>query len=113
VIDVLFLMYSQDLRSARSNGPFVPDNGGFRLRQRGTFPSFTQDFSAKILCKRVISSALPEANRAGCPDRHLVWNRPRNACYSLLLGTSYAVVDPVRASTLPEAEAPMSGFVPA
>jgi len=26
------------------------------------------------------SSALPEANRVSCPDRHLVWNRPRNAC---------------------------------
>jgi len=26
------------------------------------------------------SSTLPEANRAGCPGRRLVWNRPRKSC---------------------------------
>jgi hypothetical protein len=30
--------------------------------------------------KDLESSALPEANRAGCPDRRLVWNRRRNSC---------------------------------
>jgi len=30
----------------------------------------------------MVSSTLPEANRAGGPGRCLVWNRPRNSCYS-------------------------------
>gem|GEM_PF-2147878 len=37
---------------------------------------FVQIFQEKDL----VTSALPEANRAGCPDRHLVGNRSRNAC---------------------------------
>ncbi len=30
---------------------------------------------------RLFHSTLPEANRASCPGRRLVWNRPRNSCY--------------------------------
>jgi len=30
--------------------------------------------------KDLVTSALPEANRAGCPGRRLVWNRPHNSC---------------------------------
>jgi hypothetical protein len=37
--------------------------------------------SATLLWKRMGSSALPEANRASCPGRRLVWNRPRKSCY--------------------------------
>jgi hypothetical protein len=33
-----------------------------------------------VFPKRMSGSALPEAHRAGCPGRRLVWNRPRNSC---------------------------------
>jgi hypothetical protein len=36
----------QDVRGARSNGPFAPDNGVVRLRQRGTFLSFSGTFGS-------------------------------------------------------------------
>jgi len=34
---------------------------------------------ATFFPKRMSSSALPEANWAGCPGRCLVWNRPRKS----------------------------------
>jgi hypothetical protein len=45
------------------------------------FYLFHKNFAlrAKFLWKKLESSTLPEANRAVCPGRHLVWNRPRNS----------------------------------
>jgi len=55
-----------------------------RLRQRGTFCFFfTKNWLSEPIFRKkdLVTSALPEANRTGCPGRCLVWNRPRNSCH--------------------------------
>jgi len=51
----------QDIRSAHANGPFAPDNGVCRLRQRATCSGTRMSYSAR-----------PQANRADCLGRCLV-----------------------------------------
>jgi len=39
------------------------------------------------------SSTLPEANRAGCPGRRLVWNRLRKSCYVMNMELPAAIIN--------------------
>ena len=46
---------------------------------------------AKFSGKRMFHSTLPEANRAGCPGRRLVWNRLRNSCNMTIRGIANCI----------------------
>ena len=58
------LYHFHELRSARSNGPFTPDNGGFRLRQRGTLFTFcTKNSQREFFVQKIAGGDIPRQTR--------------------------------------------------